>query len=74
MGGGEHHASQIAQQVKNLPAVQETHVASIPGLERSVGVGKWQPIPVFLAGKFHRQFIGSQRVRHNLVTEHMNKS
>ena len=27
---------------------------SIPGSERSSGVGKWKPIPVFLPGQFHR--------------------
>ena len=55
-------------------STRDTDVGSIPGLERSVGVGKWQPIPVLLPGKFHGQFMESQRVRHDLLTEHMNKS
>ena len=39
--------------VKNLPAMQER-----PGLDSWVGKiwsRKWQPTPVFLAGKFHVQ-------------------
>ena len=31
--------------------------ASIAGLERSPGVGKWQLAPVFLPGKFNGQRI-----------------
>jgi len=31
------------------------HVGSIPGWERSPGIGKWQPTPVYLPGKFHGQ-------------------
>ena len=37
--------------VKNLPAMQETHVLFLDGedpLEK-----EWQPTPVFLPGKFH---------------------
>ena len=30
-------------------------VGSVPGSGRSLGVGKWQPTPVFLPGKFHEQ-------------------
>ena len=39
---------------------------------------KWQPTPVFLPGESHGQrslirlqFLGSQRVRHDSVSEHM---
>ena len=53
-------------------------VDSIPGSGRSPGGGKWQPTPVFLPGKSHGQrrtgglqSIGSQRVRHDWVTEHV---
>ena len=60
--------------VKNLPA--NARVARlIPGLGRSPGGRKWQPTPVFLPEKFHRQeepgglqsmglqrSVGSQRV------------
>ena len=46
-------ASLITQLVKNLPAIQKTWV-------RSLGWGDpwrrvWQPTPVFLPGKSHRQ-------------------
>ena len=30
-------------------------LGSVPGFGRSPGVGKWQPTPVFLPGKFHGQ-------------------
>ena len=40
--------------VKNLPA-SARHVGLIPGLGSSPVVGKWQPTPVFLPGKFHGQ-------------------
>ena len=45
--------SLVAQKVKHLPTMQETPVQSLGQedlLER-----KWQPIPVFLPGKSHRQ-------------------
>ena len=29
--------------------------SSVPGLGRSPGEGKWQPIPVFLPGEYHGQ-------------------
>ena len=46
----------MAQQGKNLPAMQETgDVVLIPGLERSPGGGKWQPTPVFLPERSHGQ-------------------
>ena len=48
----------------------------IPGSGRSPGVGKWQPTPVFLLGKFHEQrsLVGCspwslKRVGYNWVTE-----
>ena len=44
-------ASQVAQSVKNLPAIQETWVQS-QGREVPL---EWQPTPVFLPGKSHGQ-------------------
>ena len=38
--------------VKNLPAMQEIHVQSVRKIPLRRG---WQPIPVFLPGKFHGQ-------------------
>ena len=51
---------------------------SIPGLGRIPWSRKWQPIPVFLPGKFHRQWslavklqsTGSQRVGYDWATEY----
>ena len=43
-------ASEVAQIIKNLPAMKETRVWSLGGEGR-----KWQPIPVFLPGECHRQ-------------------
>ena len=40
--------------VKN-PAVNAGDMGLIPGLGRHPGEGKWQPIPVFLPGKSHKQ-------------------
>ena len=40
--------------VKSLPA-NAGDVSSIPGSGRSPGGRKWQPTPVFLPGKSHRQ-------------------
>ena len=48
-------ASQVAQQIKNLPAMQETIVGSVPGSGRSPGGRDWQPTPVFLPGESHEQ-------------------
>ena len=65
--------SLIAQLVKNLPAVQETWVWSL-GLEDPQR-RKWQPTPVFLPGKSHRQRSlagyshGVTRVAHSLATK-----
>ena len=59
-------ASQVAQTVKNLPAMQETWVRKIPWKMA------WQPTPVFLPGESQwteepgwLQSMGSQRVRHD---------
>ena len=42
-------ASQVAQMVKNLPAMHETWVRKIPWKR------EWEPIPVFLPREFHGQ-------------------
>ena len=47
--------SLVPQMVKNLPAVWETQVRSIPGSGRSPGGREWQPTSVFLPGEFHGQ-------------------
>ena len=65
-------ASPVAQMVKNPPAMWETWVQSL-GWRRAR-----QPTPVFLPGESHGQrslvgyvwSMGSQRVGHNLATEH----
>ena len=57
-----HIASLVAQLVKNLPAVQEASLGSIPGLGRSPKEARgWQPTPVSLSGKSHgqRSLVGS---------------
>ena len=46
-------AFQVAQMVKNLPAMQETQVQSL-GWEDPLEKG-WQPTPVFLPGESHGQ-------------------
>ena len=48
-----HNFFKVAQMVKHLPALQETQVQSL-GWE-DPRRNKWQPTPVFLPGKFHRQ-------------------
>ena len=60
--------------VKNLPTMQETWVLSL-GQKDPMEKGRL-PTPVFLPGKFYGreepgrlQSMGSQRVRHNLVTK-----
>ena len=52
-----HMASQAVLMVQNLPANtgDARDVGSIPGLERSLGVGNGNPTPAFLPGKFHGQ-------------------
>ena len=49
--------SQVALVVKNPPAKAGDirDVGSIPGSERSPGVGAWHPTPVFLPGESHGQ-------------------
>ena len=65
----------MAQQVKNLTAVQEMQeTGSIPGSGRTLVREdhlrrKWQRTPVFLPGKSHGQrslmgYKGSQAIRH----------
>ena len=39
--------------IKNLPAVQETWVQSLG--QEDPWRRKWQPTPIFLPGKLHRQ-------------------
>ena len=59
-------------------SVSAGDVDSIPGSDRIPWSRKWQPIPVFLPGKFHRQWslmvrlqsMGSQKVGHDWATEH----
>ena len=59
----------LAQTVKNLPAVGETEfdpqVGKIPWRRQ------WLPTPVLLPGESHDelQSMGSQRVRHDRVTD-----
>ena len=64
---------------KNLPANAKDArgAGSIPGSGISPGVRKWQPTPAFLPGKIpwteelgRLQSMGSQRVGHDLATEH----
>ena len=72
-------AFRVALVIKNLSATAgDARVAgSTPGSERSPGVGKRQPTPVFLARKFHGREPGGlhsmelQRVRHDWAPEHM---
>ena len=45
-------SSQVAQMVKNLPAVRED---PMPGLGRSHGKANGNPLPVFLPGELHGQ-------------------
>ena len=46
-------ASLVAQMVKGLPELQETQVQSLG--QEDPRRRKWQPTPVLLPGKFHRQ-------------------
>ena len=48
----------LAQMVKNLPAVRETHVQSL--VRKILWSRKWQPTLVLLLGKFHewRSLVG----------------
>ena len=46
----------MAQQVKNIPAMQETQEMQVQSLgQEDPWKRKWQPIPVFLSGKSHEQ-------------------
>ena len=45
--------SLVSQMVKNLPAMQETWVQSLG--QEIPWRRKWQPTPVFVPGKSHRQ-------------------
>ena len=55
--GGKLEASQLALEVKNLPAIAGDlrDRRSIPGSERFPWRRKWQPTPVFLPGESHGQ-------------------
>ena len=76
-----HQASPMAQQVKNLPAMQEMQADTgwIPGSERSPGEGMathssilaWEIPRTEESGRL--QSTGSQRVGHNLVTKQVNE-
>ena len=46
-------SSLVAQMVKNLPAMQETHVRSLDG--KIPWRKEWQPTPIFLPGELHGQ-------------------
>ena len=49
-------ASQVVLVIKHMPAMQETQERRVPSLVRKMPwKRKWQPIPVFLPGKFHAQ-------------------
>ena len=60
-----------------IPPASAGDKGLIPGLSRSSGGRKWQLTPVFLLGKSHgqriltgyTQFMGLQRVGHDLVTK-----
>ena len=60
-------ASQVAQVVKNFPAIQETRGGS-PWVRKTLWKREWQPTSVFLLGKSHGeepgglQSVGLQRV------------
>ena len=67
-------ASLVSQMVKNLPAVRETQVGSLgqeDPLEREMATHSsilaWEILRTEEPGRL--QSLGSQRVRHNLVTE-----
>ena len=67
-------ASLVSQQLKNLPAMQETEVWSLVG--KMSWRRKWQPTPLFFPGKSHGQrtlvgysLWGNKRARHDLATK-----
>ena len=45
--------SPVAQQVKNLPTMQETQ--DVPGSQTFPGEGNGNPLPIFLPEKLHEQ-------------------
>ena len=64
----------VSQQLKNLPAMQETEVWSLVG--KIPWRRKWQPTPLFFPGKSHGQrtlvgysLWGNKRARHDLATK-----
>ena len=59
-------ASLVAWMVKNLLVMQETQFQSL--VRKIPWRREWQPTPVFLPGEFHRQTMGSQRVKHDWET------
>ena len=53
---GSHRASSMAQQVKNLPAMQETQESWAWSIGWEIPWRrKWQPTPAFLCGESHGQ-------------------
>ena len=71
----------MAQQVKNLPAIQETQETQVQSLGQEDPLEREMAThPVFLPEKSHgqRSLVGysqrSQRVGHSQVTKHMHKS
>jgi len=59
----------------------EGDMSLIPGLQKIPWRVKWQPTPIFLPGKSHRQRCsvgyspwGHKRVEHNLATKQHNKT
>ena len=71
---GSHGASQVAQLVKNLPAVQETQVRSLGGedppekeMATHSSILAWKIPGTEEPGRL--QSIGSQRVGHDLATK-----
>ena len=72
----------MALVVKNLPANagDSKRQEFDPWIRKIPWSRKWQPIPIFLPGKVHGQRslvgykeLGSQRVGHDLVTDHLTK-
>ena len=62
--------------VEENPLAKTRHMGLIPGVEKMTWRRKWQPTPVFLPRKSHRQKSlagyspwGCNRVRHDLETK-----
>ena len=51
---GFHFMAEVVKKI-HLPIQETRDVGSIPGLERSPGVGNDNPLRYFLPGKFHGQ-------------------